>query len=163
MQAYEDYFYEEKINEDLFTTLLKKETWLEHIFLNTIYLKNSMASIHGSYYVYFYSKVTNTCYINDLNFYGSLERLSVTNTIEYLSTRILPQIKAVQNKIINQDFEIPKFVYFHNRGYGSKEIVRQSITFKELYDEHNNLEWFCKPDWSWWNVIIKPAKNVKQV
>jgi len=43
MQAYDNdnNFYEEKINEDIFTTLLKKETSLNNIFLNAIYLKNS--------------------------------------------------------------------------------------------------------------------------
>ena len=161
MKAYENYFYEEKINEDLFSTLLKKETGLEHIFLSAIYLKNSMASIHGSYYIYFYSKSTNICYINDLNFYGSFERLSVTNTIEHLSTKLLPHIKTIQSKTINQEFDIPKFVYFHNRGFGSKEIVRQCVSLKALYDDKNNLEWFCKPNCSWWNIIIKPAMDVK--
>ena len=162
MKVYENYFYEEKINEDLFTTLLKKEIWLEHIFLNAIYLKNSVASLHGSYYIYYYSKPNNTCYINDLNFYGSTERLSVTNTIEHLSTRILPHIKFEQSKILHQKFQIPKFVYFHHRWYGSKEIIRQTVTLKPLYDEDNNLEWFSQPDWRWWNIIIKPAKEKVQ-
>jgi len=163
MKAYENYFYEEKINEDLFSTLLKKETGLEHIFLSAIYLKNSMGSIHGSYYIYFYSKVTNTCYINDLNFYGSSERLSVTNTIEHLSTKLLPHIQAVQSKTINQEFQVPEFVYFYNRGFGSKEILRQCVSLKAFYDEDNNLEWFCKPDWNWWHVILKPALDIKEV
>ena len=43
MQAYDNdnNFYEEKTNEDIFTTLLKKETSLNNIFLNAVYLKNS--------------------------------------------------------------------------------------------------------------------------
>ena len=43
MQSYknEDNFYSEKIDEDIFTTLLKKETSLNNIFPNAVYLKNS--------------------------------------------------------------------------------------------------------------------------
>ena len=96
------------LNEDIFATLVKKETWLKEIFPNAVYLKKSFAWVHWSYYIYFYSKIKNTCYINDLSFYGSIERLSVTNTIEQLSTKILPFIKMIQNRTVNKKFEIPK-------------------------------------------------------
>ena len=161
MQAYDNdnNFYEEKINEDIFTTLLKKETSLNNIFLNAVYLKNSFRWTQGSYYIYFYNKINNTCYINDLNFYGSLERLSVTNTIEQLSTKILPHIKDIQERVINQEFEIPKFIYFHNRWYGSKEIVRQIVELKPLYDDSWDVSWFCEPNWKQWSQILKPVDD----
>lgn len=154
MKAYQDNLDDEKINDDTFTTLVKKETQLKEIFPNAVYLKNSFGWTHWSYYIYFYSKIQNTCYINDLNFYGSVERLSVTNTIEQLSTKILPFIKMIQSRTINQKFKLPKFIYFHNRGYGSREIVKQAVNLKPLYDEHNKLYWFCEPNWSEWNIII---------
>ncbi len=156
MKAYDtdNNFYQEKINEDAFITLIKKETWLKEVFPNAVYLKNSFGGIHWSYYIYFYSKIKNICYINDLSFYGSVERLSVTNTIEQLSSKILPFIKMIQNRTINKKFETPKFIYFHNRWYGSNEIVRQAVNLKPLYNEHNKLYGFCEPDWKKWNIII---------
>ncbi len=154
MKAYQDTFPQEKINDDTFTTLVKKETWLNEIFPNAVYLKNSFAWVHWSYYIYFYSKIKNICYINDLSFYWSVERLSVTNTIEQLSTKILPFIKMIQSRTINQKFKTPKFIYFHNRWYGSNEIVRQVVNLKPLYNEHNKLYGFCEPDWKKWNIII---------
>ena len=154
MKTTKDTIHQEKINDDTFTTLIKKETQLNEVFPNAVYLKNSFAGIHWSYYIYFYSKIKNTCYINDLSFYGSVERLSVTNTIEQLSTKILPFIKMIQNRTINKKFEIPKFIYFHNRWYGSNEIVRQAVNLKPLYNEHNKLYGFCEPDWKRWNIII---------
>ena len=162
MQSYknEDNFYTEKTDEDIFTTLLKKETSLNNIFPNAVYLKNSFRWSHWSYYIYFYNKINNTCYINDLNFYWSLERLSVTNTIEQLSSKILPHIQMVQSRVINQEFEIPKFIYFHNRWHGSKEIVRQIVELKPLYDENNNLYWFAQPNWKQWSVILKSDNRV---
>lgn len=146
--------YYKKLNEDIFIKLLKKETWLDEIFLNAIYLKNSIAWVYWSYYIFFYSKNTNTCYINDLNFYGSLERLSVTNTIEQLSTKILPFIKMVQSRVINREFEIPKFVYYHSRWYSWNEVIRQSVSLKPLYNEDKNLYWFSEPNWSEWFMIM---------
>jgi len=160
MQAYDNdnNFYEEKINEDIFTTLLKKETSLNNIFLNAVYLKNSFRWSQWSYYIYFYNKINNTCYINDLNFYGSLERLSVTNIIEQLSIKILPYIHAIQERNISQpEFEIPKFIYFHNRWYWSKEIVKQIVELKPIYDNRWDVSWFCEPNWKQWSQILKPV------
>ena len=142
------------VNEDIFTALIKKETWFKSIFLNAIYLKNSTAAIHWSYYIYFYSKKLNICYINDLNFYGSVERLSVTNTIEQLSSKILSHIKILQGK--NKKFKVPKFIYFHTHWYWSTSIVRQKIYLQSLYDKDKELVWFGKPDWTAWNEIIFP-------
>ena len=160
MKAYEDYFYEEKINEDIFTTLLKKETKLENIFLNAIYLENSMAWSHWSYYIYFYDKASNICFINDLNFYWSVNRLSVTNTIEQLSTKILPFIKFTQSRnLSNVDFIIPSFIYFHNRWYWSKDIVKQEVILKPLYDENKNIVGFSNPKWKKWNIIYRSSDN----
>lgn len=152
MLAYENI--EPKINHDTFLSIVKKRSWLQEVFLNAIYLKNSLAWIHGSYYVYFYSKKLNRCFINDLNFYGSTERLSVTNTIEQLSSKILPHILSVQKKTLHYKFDLPKFTYYYNRWYGSKEIVEQNILLKPLYDKKNNLKWFSSPDWSPWNRIL---------
>ena len=112
------------------------------------------------YYIYFYNKINNTCYINDLNFYWSLERLSVTNTIEQLSSKILPHIQMIQSRVINQEFEIPNFIYFHNRWHGSKEIVKQIVELKPLYDEKNNLYWFTQPNWKQWSMILKPDNTI---
>lgn len=159
MEAYEEITPTEKINDDTFATLVKQETQLKEIFPNAVYLKNSFWWTHWSYYIYFYSKIQNTCYINDLNFYGSVERLSVTNTIEQLSTKILPFIQMIQSRTINQKFQIPKFIYFYNRWYWSKEIVRQSVKLKPLYDEKNKLYWFCEPSWNEWNIIINSDIN----
>lgn len=39
----EKHYYTIKLNEDIFTTLVKKETALADIFLNAVYLKNSIA------------------------------------------------------------------------------------------------------------------------
>jgi len=41
MKAYQDNLDDEKINDDTFTTLVKKETQLKEIFPNAVYLKNS--------------------------------------------------------------------------------------------------------------------------
>ena len=154
MKAYESTNIEPIQNDDIFTTLIKQETQLNEIFPNAVYLKNSTAWTHGSFYIYFYSKVQNICYINDLSFHWSLERLSVTNTIEQLSTKILPFIKMIQSRTINKKFQIPKFIYYHNRWYWSKEIVKQSVNLKPLFNEHNILYWFCEPSWNKWNIII---------
>ena len=145
-------------NDDTFVTLIKKETWLKEVFLNAIYLKNSVASIHWSYYIYFYSRSKNICYINDLNFYWSVERMSVTNTIEQLSSKILPHIKSVQYRNVSKKFQIPKFIYFHNRWYWSSEIVKQNVKLKPLYDNRWKLAGFRDPDWSVWNEIIFPEQ-----
>lgn len=154
MKAYEPTNIEPKLNEDTFITLLKHETWLSEIFPNAVYLKNSTAWIHWSYYIYYYSKTKNTCYINDLNFYWSLERLSVTNTIEQLSINILPYIKMIQSRTLNTSFQVPQFIYYYNRWYWSKEIVKQAVHLKSLYDEKNQLYWFCEPNWDKGNIII---------
>ena len=163
MKAYENdnHFYTQKINEDIFTTLLKKETSLNNIFLNAVYLKNSFRWSQWSYYIYFYNKINNTCYINDLNFYWSLERLSVTNTIEQLSTKILPYIQMLQERNMSQtEFKIPNFIYYHNRWYWSREIIKQAVELKPLYDDKNNLYGFGKPNWWQWSIILKPMEDV---
>jgi len=163
MKPYEDNFYTQTVNEDLFTTLVKKESWIKDIFLNAVYLKNSFWGVHWSYYIYFYDKNTNICYINDLNFYGSVERLSVTNTIEQLSTNILPYIKHIQQKNISlTEFKLPSFIYFYNRWYGNNEVVKQMVSLKPLYDEDKDLYGFYKPNWSVWSVILKPTQDDKQ-
>ena len=146
-------YYQIKEDEDIFTTLLKTETELEDIFLNAIYLKGSIAGHAWSYYVYFYDKVKNICYINDLNFYYSSDRLSVTNTIEQLATKILPYTQAIQSKNLSQEFEIPQFVYFYNRGYNSTQIIKQLVSLEPVYDTENKLLWFSKPSWKEWNEI----------
>jgi len=141
------------VNEDIFTALIKKETWFKNIFLNAIYLRNSTAAIHWSYYIYFYSKKLNICYINDLNFYWSSKRSSVTNSIEQLSSKILPHIKTIQGK--DKKFKVPKFVYFHTHWYWSTSIVRQKINLQPLYSSDKKLVWFGKPDWTAWNEMIR--------
>lgn len=151
------------VNEDIFTKLIKKETWYKFVFLNAIYLKNSTAAVHWSYYIYFYSKAHNICYINDINFYGSNERQSVTNNIEQLTTKILPHIKTVQNKYyVNSTkdtykYSIPKFIYFHNHWYWSSAIVKQNINLKPQYNRFKELVSFQYPNWSAWNEIVYPC------
>ena len=54
----------------------------------------------------------------------------------------------IQDRTINTEFKIPKFIYFHNRGYGSKEIVKQAVNLKPLYDEQNKLYGFGEPNWN---------------
>ena len=149
---------EEIINDDIFSSLLKKETWFKNIFLNTIYLQNSIWWVHWSYYVYFYSKKLNICYINDLNFYCSKDRQSVTNNIEKLSSLVLPHIKIIQGK--NTRFHLPSFVYFYNQWYNSTNIIRQKIKLKPIFDNNKNLVWFYQPDWTAWNDIINIKKLI---
>ena len=146
------------INDDIFSYLIKKETNLKNVFPNAIYIKNSIGSLHWSYYIYFYSRKLNTCYINDLNFYWSSDRLSVTNTIELLSTKLLPHIKAQQQKK-DKKLKIPKFIYFHTKWYWSKAVVRQKINLQPLYNKYKVLLWFGSPDWSAWNDVIVPDIN----
>lgn len=157
MKAYEN-IEEPIINNDMFSFLIKKETNLKDVFPNAIYVKNSVGAIHWSYYIYFYSRKLNICYINDLNFYWSTDRLSVTNTIEHISSKLLPHIKIQQNNK-NNKFKIPKFVYFHTQGYWSTAIVRQKINLKPLYDKRKVLMWFWSPDWTVWNDVIVPDMN----
>jgi hypothetical protein len=146
--------FSKKLNEDIFVKLIKKETWIDEVFLNAIYLKNSIAWVYWSYYIFYYSKYKNTCYINDLAFHWSMDRLSVTNTIEQLSTKILPFIKMTQSKVINREFKIPKFIYYHSRWYSWTEVIRQSVSLNPLYDEDKKLCGFNKPSWSEWFMII---------
>jgi len=161
MKAYENL--EPTNNEDTFTSLLKQQTWLKDIFLNAIYLKNSLWWVHWAYYIYFYSKELNRCFINDLNFYWSIERLSVTNTIEQLTSKIIPHIISIQNRTINHKFKLPSFTYYHNRWYWSKEIVEQDVNLKPLYSEDNKVEWFVEPNWSAWNKLIPKDDKVYTV
>jgi hypothetical protein len=46
MKTTKDTIRQEKINDDTFTTLIKKETQLKEVFPNAVYLKNSFAGIH---------------------------------------------------------------------------------------------------------------------
>ena len=155
MEAYKDKLATPQTNEDKFITILKQETNLKQIsFLNAVYLPNSMEAIHWSYYIYFYDRLKNTIFINDLNFFGSSQRLSVTNTIEQLSAKILPHIKLIQSRTINTKFVIPKFIYYYNRWYWSNEIVKQQVSLKPLYNNTNELVGFSEPDWNAWNCLM---------
>jgi hypothetical protein len=155
MEAYKNYD-SPVVNEDIFSKIVRKETWLHEITLNAIYVKNAIWWNNGSYFIYSYSKRLNTCFINDLNEYNSTDRISVTNSIEQLSTKILPHIKLIQSRTIGKKFAIPKFIYFHNRWFGSSEIIRQCVSLKPLYDNDKNVVGFHKPDWREWNKVLYP-------
>jgi hypothetical protein len=67
----------------------------------------------------------------------------------------------VQSKNLSTEFEIPQFIYFYNRWYASKQIIKQQVSLEAVYDKDNKLCWFSKPSWREWNRILHLELEVK--